>query len=190
MKLKSIFLLTSKKLLLILVSWVVAVLLHNVVYGLFKDFFDSHETDEPFFFIIAMIVIPLYLLICLVYTGVYYFRIKPQEKSHKMIYLATVVSLLPGVASLAMDPDLLGIIILIVHALLVYIAWRAHITGGIVLIVLAATWLGLLIYNATLGPIKFSDILLWIIFAACPLAGGIMFIRLGKRKREAPLSAE
>jgi hypothetical protein len=183
MKLKSIFLLTSKKLLLILVSWVVAVVLHNLVYGLFQDFFDRHETDEPFFFIIAIIVIPLYLLICLVYTGVYYSKIKPKEKSHKIVYLATVISLLPGVVSLVMDPDLLGIMILIVHALLVYIAWRAHFTGGIVLIVLAGAWLGLLIYNAILGPIKFPDILLWMIFTACPLAGGIMFIRLGKRKK-------
>ncbi|NIO48499.1 MAG: hypothetical protein GTN73_03530 [Candidatus Aminicenantes bacterium] len=100
-----------------------------------------------------------------------------------MIYLATVVSLLPGVASLVMDPDLLGIMILIVHALLVYIAWRAHIVGGIVLIVLAAAWVGLLIYNAIPEPMRFSHILLWMTFAACPLVGGIMFIRLGKRKR-------
>jgi hypothetical protein len=105
----------------------------------------------------------------------------------KMIYLTMVVSLLPGVASLAVDPDLLGIIIFIVHALLVYIAWRLHIIGGIILILLAATWLGLLIYNATLGPMRFYNILLWMVFAACPLAGGILFIRLGKRKRESPL---
>lgn len=57
MKLKSVFLLTSKKLLLITISWVVAVLLHNFVYGLFQDFFDSHETDEPFFFIIAISIL-------------------------------------------------------------------------------------------------------------------------------------
>ena len=81
MKLKSIFLLTWKKILLIPISWVVAVLLHNLVYGLFQDFFDSHGTDEPFFFIIAMLVIPLYLLICLVYTVVYYIKIK--IKPHK-----------------------------------------------------------------------------------------------------------
>ncbi len=83
MKLKNIFLFTSKKILLILISWVVAVLLHNLVYGLFQDFFDRHGTDEPFFGIIAMIVIPLYLLICLVYTGVYYIwiKIKPHKKS-------------------------------------------------------------------------------------------------------------
>ena len=83
MKLKSIFLLTWKKILLILISLVVAVVLHNLVYGLFKDFFDSHGTDEPFFFIIAVIVIPLYLLICLVYSGVYYIwiKIKPHKKS-------------------------------------------------------------------------------------------------------------
>ena len=80
MKLKSIFLLTWKKILLIPLAWVVAILLHKLVYGLFKDFFDKHGGDEPFFFIIAMIVIPLYLLICLVYTIVYHIMKKAQKK--------------------------------------------------------------------------------------------------------------
>jgi len=186
MKLKSIFLLTPIKLLLIPVSWVLAMLLHNFVYGLFKDFFDRHETDEPVFFLIAMVVIPLYLLICFVYTGVYFFKIKPHEKSQKMTYLATVVSLLPGAFGLVMDPDVMGIMVFIVHALLVYIALRAHIPGGIVLIVLAAVWLGFFILNAIPGPMRFSHILLWTLLVACPLAGGIMFIRLGKRKKETP----
>jgi len=83
MKLKRIFLLSWKKILLILISWVVTVFLHNLVYGLFQDFFVSHGTNEPFFFIIFMFVIPLYLLICLVYTAVYCIKIKikPHKKS-------------------------------------------------------------------------------------------------------------
>ena len=111
------------------------------------------------------------------------------ERQRKMIYLATIVSLLPGVFGLVMDPDVMGITVFVVHAFLVYIAWRAHIAGGILLIVLAATWLGFFIYNLIPEPMKLSHILLWMAFVVCPLAGGIIFIRLGKRKREA-LSAE
>jgi len=107
-----------------------------------------------------------------------------------MIYLAMVISLLPGVASLVMDPDPLGISIFIFHAFLVYIAFRLHMAGGIILIVLAAAWLGLMFYNMTPEPMSFFNIFLWMIFAACPLAGGILFIRLGKRKRKAALSAK
>ena len=81
MKIKNIFLLTFKKILLILVAWIWALLLHNFVYGLFKEFFDSHGGDEPFFAIIAVIVIPLYLLISLVYTIVFYVRKKTHKKT-------------------------------------------------------------------------------------------------------------
>jgi hypothetical protein len=74
MKIKSGLLLTWKKVLLILVAWVAAVLLHNIVYGLFKDYFDSHGGDEPFFFFIALIVIPLYVLVSLIYTLIFYIK--------------------------------------------------------------------------------------------------------------------
>lgn len=81
MKIKNVFLLTWKKVLLILVAWVVAVLLHNFVYGLFKEFFNSHGGDEPFFFIIAVIVIPFYLFVSFVYTIVYFIMKRAQKKS-------------------------------------------------------------------------------------------------------------
>lgn len=68
MKIKNAFLLTWKKVLWTIIAWVAAVLLHNLVYGLFKGYFDRHGGDEPFFFFIAIVVIPLYLLISLVYT--------------------------------------------------------------------------------------------------------------------------
>jgi len=74
MKIRNILLLTWKKILLILVAWVYAVLLHNLVYGLFKDYFDRHGGDEPFFFLIAIIVIPLYVLISLIYTIIFYIK--------------------------------------------------------------------------------------------------------------------
>lgn len=68
MKIKNVFLLTWEKFLFILLAWVVAVLLHNFVYGLFKGYFNKHGGDEPLFFFIAMVVIPFYLLISIIFT--------------------------------------------------------------------------------------------------------------------------
>jgi hypothetical protein len=63
-----------------------------------------------------------------------------------------------------------------------YIAWRAHTAGGILLVGLAAVWLGFLIYNMTLEPMDPVRILSWLGFIACPLIGGLLFFRLGKKK--------
>ena len=49
-------------------SWFVAVMLHNLIYGLFKSYFDATGGDEPVFFIIAIILIPIYVLIAIVYS--------------------------------------------------------------------------------------------------------------------------
>ncbi len=62
------------------VAWVAALILHNFVYNLFKEFFDRHGGDEYFFAIIAIIVIPLYLVISFVYTIIYYIRKKIHKK--------------------------------------------------------------------------------------------------------------
>ncbi|NCN51981.1 hypothetical protein GW931_03140 [archaeon] len=62
------FLLTWKKTGIILVSWFVSVILHNLVYALFKTWFQARNGEEAFFFIIAIIVIPLYVLVVLIYT--------------------------------------------------------------------------------------------------------------------------
>ncbi|MCD6302253.1 MAG: hypothetical protein J7M15_01865 [Anaerolineae bacterium] len=61
-------LLNWKRILLIIGAWVLAVILHNLIYGLFQSYFDVSGGDEPFFFILAVIVIPLYALVALVYT--------------------------------------------------------------------------------------------------------------------------
>jgi hypothetical protein len=62
-------LLNWKRILLVISAWFAAVILHNLVYALFQRFFDASGGDEPFFFILAVIVIPLYALVALVYTG-------------------------------------------------------------------------------------------------------------------------
>jgi len=67
-KLDKLFLLTWKKTWIIVVSWFLAVVLHNLVYAIFKNCFDSLGVDEPFFFIIAIFVIPIYVLVCVIYS--------------------------------------------------------------------------------------------------------------------------
>ena len=50
--------------------------LHNAIYALFRESFGP-EGDEPFFFLLAMVVLPLYLVVSLIYsamrTGVWLF---------------------------------------------------------------------------------------------------------------------
>jgi len=62
------FLLTWRKAVLVLVAWVACAVLHNVVYALLVKFW-GFKGDEPFFFLLAVVVIPLYVLIALVYTA-------------------------------------------------------------------------------------------------------------------------
>ena len=61
-------LLTWKKAWIIVVGWFLAIVLHNLVYAIFKNYFDSHGGDEPVFFILAAIVMPLYFIVCFIYT--------------------------------------------------------------------------------------------------------------------------
>ncbi len=63
-----LFLLSWRKAWIIVVGWFLAVVLHNLFYGIFKSYFDSHGGDEPFFFIIAVIIIPVYVLISIIYS--------------------------------------------------------------------------------------------------------------------------
>jgi hypothetical protein len=59
--------LTWKKVAAIFAAWVLAVLLHNAIYALFRESF-GHGGDEPFFFLLAVVVIPGYFSVCVVYT--------------------------------------------------------------------------------------------------------------------------
>lgn len=63
--------LTWKRVLLIAGAWVLAVVLHNLLYALF---FSNTGGDEPFFFIIAVIVIPLYFIASLLYSAITFVR--------------------------------------------------------------------------------------------------------------------
>lgn len=47
----------------------------------------------------------------------------------KMIILAILISLAPGLVGLFTDPDMLGIAIFAILELLVYVAWRNHFLG-------------------------------------------------------------
>ena len=61
-------LLSWKRVLIIAGAWVLSVILHNVVYGLFYEYFRRTGGDEAVFFILAIFVIPLYFIISLMYT--------------------------------------------------------------------------------------------------------------------------
>lgn len=68
MRFDKYLLLSWKRVLVITCAWVLSVLLHNLIYGLFYDYFRRAGGDEPVFFILAVFVIPLYFIISLVYT--------------------------------------------------------------------------------------------------------------------------
>jgi len=68
MKFDRYLLLSWKRVLIIACAWMLSVLLHNLIYGLFYDYFWRTGGDEPVFFILAVFVIPLYFIISLVYT--------------------------------------------------------------------------------------------------------------------------
>ncbi|MDO8623293.1 MAG: hypothetical protein Q7R52_03525 [archaeon] len=58
---KNCFMLTWKKFVITLIIWLVAVLLHNFVSGMF-------QYEEAIFFVIAIVLIPAYLVIAALYT--------------------------------------------------------------------------------------------------------------------------
>ncbi len=63
----NLFLLSWKKTGIVLIVWIVAGLLHNLIYAFFVGVLGI-EFEEPVFFLLATIVIPVYFVICVVYT--------------------------------------------------------------------------------------------------------------------------
>ncbi len=61
-------LLSWKKVAIIIMAWIASVVLHNLVYVIFSDYFNAIDGDEPFFFLIAVFVIPIYLVVLVIYT--------------------------------------------------------------------------------------------------------------------------
>jgi hypothetical protein len=70
-KYKKYFLLDIKKLFLLIVVEVIAIILHNLVSALLS-------IEEPFFFTLAIIVIPLYLAFSVIYTV--FFKVSNHKK--------------------------------------------------------------------------------------------------------------
>ncbi|MFH1503644.1 MAG: hypothetical protein ABIE36_03225 [Candidatus Diapherotrites archaeon] len=61
MKFDKYFLLNWRKVWVIVVGWFVAVMLHNVIFAIFGF-------EEAVFFIIAVILMPVYVLVVLIYS--------------------------------------------------------------------------------------------------------------------------
>ncbi len=65
------FLLLSWRTVLIIPAWLLSVLLHGVNYALFYEHYWPHGPggpDEAVFFFVALLVIPLYFIVSVVYT--------------------------------------------------------------------------------------------------------------------------
>ncbi|MFH1522180.1 MAG: hypothetical protein ABIF18_04450 [archaeon] len=63
---KDLFLFSWKKLWIIVVVGFISIILHNVIYALFN-------VEEAFFFILAVLVIPIYFLVIIIYSLIYKF---------------------------------------------------------------------------------------------------------------------
>jgi len=61
------FTLSWKKTAIALMIWIGSVFFHNMIYAFFRGIFKI-ELDEPVFFCIAVIIIPGYFLISIVYS--------------------------------------------------------------------------------------------------------------------------
>lgn len=59
--------LTWVRSLIIVAAWVSCVVLHNAVYAMFYHYF-APGGDEAFFFLLAIVVIPVYAVASVVYT--------------------------------------------------------------------------------------------------------------------------
>ena len=68
-KAKDLFLISWRKLWIIVVAGFVSILLHNAIYGLFG-------VEDAFFFIIVIFVIPIYFLVMVIYSIIYKLRKK------------------------------------------------------------------------------------------------------------------
>jgi len=73
MEIKNLFLLSWKKLWIVVVGGFVSIILHNLISGLMG-------TEEAFFFILVVFVLPVYILIAVMYSLIY----KTKDKYKKI----------------------------------------------------------------------------------------------------------
>ena len=73
MKIKDLFLLSWKKVWIIVVSGFIFIVLHNLISGLFG-------IEEAFFFILVVIVLPIYVILAVIYSLIYLIKKKLKTK--------------------------------------------------------------------------------------------------------------
>ena len=66
-KISEFFTITWKKTAIALMIWIIAVFFHNMVYAFFVGVLGI-EFEDVIFFIIAVIIIPLYFIISIIHT--------------------------------------------------------------------------------------------------------------------------
>jgi uncharacterized BrkB/YihY/UPF0761 family membrane protein len=66
--LERILRLSLTKVLLIAAAWILCVLAHNFVYALSGRWLER-PIEEPVFFLLAVLVLPAYVIVALLYTG-------------------------------------------------------------------------------------------------------------------------
>jgi len=74
MKIKNLFLLGWKRLWMVVVGWFISAILHNLISGLTGK-------EEIFFFMFAVLVLPAYILIAIIYSLI--FKLKNKTKRSK-----------------------------------------------------------------------------------------------------------
>jgi len=89
------FLLTWKKTAIAIFIFILSVILHNLVYALLVNFF-SQEWDEPFFFIVAVILVPLYLIISFSYSLVVMIKRNEFKKIKKQSIISIILGIVIG----------------------------------------------------------------------------------------------
>jgi Na+/melibiose symporter-like transporter len=60
-KIKNFLSISWKKIVVVLALWLISVILHNLISGLLGN-------EEAFFFIVAVFVLPIYLVVALLYS--------------------------------------------------------------------------------------------------------------------------
>jgi hypothetical protein len=67
MKIKDVLLLSWKKAWIIVVSGFIFIVLHNLLSAIFR-------VEEAFFFILVIFVLPMYVILAIVYSLIYYIK--------------------------------------------------------------------------------------------------------------------
>ena len=77
---KRFFLLDWNNLIILFVAEVISIIFHNLIYSIFN-------IEEPVFFFLAVIIIPLYLLISIIYTFFEYHKLKKEVHIKRKLVL-------------------------------------------------------------------------------------------------------